>query len=56
MCLAMIICFLIPYIFLIVFALFIFVVRCLMVYDVCLLCEVYLLSLKIFIFVSFKNK
>ena len=31
-----------------------FVVRCLMVYNVYLLCELYLLSLKIFIFVSFK--
>ena len=30
-----------------------FVVRGLMVYDVYLLCELYLLSLKIFIFVSF---
>ena len=27
-----------------------------MVYDVYLLCELYLLSLKILIFVSFKNK
>ena len=27
-----------------------------MVYDVYLFCELYLLSLKIFIFVSFKNK
>ena len=33
-----------------------FVVRCLMIYDVCFLCELYLLSLKIFILVSFKNK
>ena len=33
-----------------------FVLRCLMVYDVYLLCELYLLSLKIFIFVSFKTK
>ena len=34
-----------------------FVVRCLMVYGVYLLCELYLLLLKIFIFVSFlKNK
>ena len=32
------------------------VVRCLMVYDVYLLCELYLLSLRIFIFVSFRNK
>ena len=28
---------------------------CLMVYDVYFLCELHLLSLKIFIFVSFKN-
>ena len=27
-----------------------------MAYDIHLLCELYLLSLKIFIFVSFKNK
>ena len=33
-----------------------FVLRCLMVYDVYLLCELYPLSLKIFIFVSFKIK
>ena len=33
-----------------------FVVRCLMVFDVYLFCELYLLSLKIFIFVSFKDK
>ena len=33
-----------------------FVVRCLMVYDVYLLCELHLSSLKILIFVSFKNK
>ena len=33
-----------------------FVVRYLMVYDAYLLCELYLLSLKIFIFESFKNK
>ena len=33
-----------------------FVVRYLVVYDVYLLCELYLLSLRIFIFVSFKNK
>ena len=33
-----------------------FIVRCLMVYDVYLLCELYLLSLKIFIFVSTKKK
>ena len=32
-----------------------FVVRYLMVYDVYLLCELYLLSLKIFIFVSLKK-
>ena len=36
--------------------LYLFVVRCLMVYHVYLLCEWYLLPLKIFIFVSFKNK
>ena len=46
-------------IFLLIFALCIFVsllLRCLMVYDVYLLCELYLLSLKRFIFVSFKKK
>ena len=32
-----------------------FVVRCLMVYDVYLLCEVCLLSSKLFIFVSFRH-
>ena len=32
-----------------------FVVRCLMVYDIYLLCELYLLSLKTFIFVSLKK-
>ena len=32
------------------------VLRCLMVCDVSLLCELYFLSLKIFTFVSFKNK
>ena len=31
-----------------------FVAKDLMAYDVCLLCELYLLSLKIFIFISFK--
>ena len=43
-------------IFLLVFALCIFVywLMCLKVDDVYLLCELYLLSLKIFIFVSFK--
>ena len=42
---------------LLIFALCIFVsllLRCLMVYDAFLLCELYLLSLKIFIFASFK--
>ena len=39
-----------------IFALCIFVVICLMLYDVYLLCELYLLSLKIFIFVSCKDK
>ena len=46
-------------VFLLIFALCIFVsllLRCVMVYDVYLLCELYLLSLKIFIFVSFKIK
>ena len=33
-----------------------FIVRCLMVYDVYFLCDLYLSSLRIFIFVSFKNK
>ena len=33
-----------------------FFVRCLMVYDVHLFCELYLLSLQIFLCVSFKNK
>lgn len=35
--------------------LYFFVVRYLMVYDVYLLCELYVLSLKIFIFASFKK-
>ena len=34
----------------------VFVVRCLMVYDAYLLCELYPLSLKIFIFASLKKK
>ena len=33
-----------------------FVVRCLMVYDIYLLCELYVLSLKTFIFVSLKKE
>ena len=37
-------------------ALCVFVVRCLMVYDVYLLCELYPLSLKIFIFASLEKK
>ena len=37
-------------------ALCVFVVRCLMVYDVYLLYELYPLSLKIFIFASLKEK
>ena len=55
-CLTVIIYFFFSLIFLLVFALCIFVslLRCLMVYDVYLLCELYLSSLKIFIFVSFK--
>ena len=32
-----------------------FAVRCLIIYDVYLFCDFYLLSLKIFIFVSFKK-
>ena len=47
--------FLFPYI--LIFSLGIFVsllLRCLMVYDVYLLCELQVLSLKIFIFVPFK--
>ena len=46
------------YLFLLIFALcsLFLVVRCLMIYDVYFLCELYLLSLKIFILVSFKNK
>ena len=36
--------------------LYFIIISCLMVYDVYLLCELYLLSLKIFIFVSFKKK
>ena len=46
-------------IFLLIFALCIFVsllLRCLMVYDVYLLCELCLLSLKIFLLVSFLKK
>ena len=40
-----------------IFALcFLLVIRCLMVYDVYLVCESYLSSLKIFILISFKNK
>ena len=42
--------FLFPYIFYVSF----FIVMCLMIYNVYLLCELYLLSIKIFIFVSFK--
>ena len=43
-------------IFLLIFALYILVsVRCLMFYDLYLLCELYLLSVKIFIFVSLKT-
>ena len=34
----------------------VFVLRCLMVYDVYLLCELYPLSIKIFIFASLKKK
>ena len=55
-CLTMIIYFFFSHIILI-FALCIFVsllLRCPVVYDVYLFCELYLLSLKIFIFVSFK--
>ena len=33
-----------------------FIVVCLMIYDVYLLCQLYLLSLKIFLFVSFKKE
>ena len=57
-CLTMIVYFFFSLIFLLIFALHIcfFVVRCLMVYDVYLLCELYLLSLKIFIFVSTTKK
>ena len=56
-CLTMIIDFSFSLIFLLIFALCIFVsLRYPMVYDVYLFCELYLLSLKIFIFVSFKNK
>lgn len=33
-----------------------FVIKCLMVYDIYLLCELYVLSLKTFIFVSLKKK
>ena len=43
-------------IYLLIFILCIFVVWCLMVNDVYLLCELYLISLKMLIFVSFKNK
>ena len=55
----MIIYFFFSLIFLLIFTLCIFVSLLLRVkwfYDVYLLCELYFLSLKIFIFVSFKNK
>ena len=57
-CLTMIIYFSFSLIFLLNFApcFFVSLLRYLMVYDVYLFCEFYLLSLKIFIFVSFKNK
>lgn len=52
-CLTMIIIFSFPlYFFWFLLYIYIFV-RCLMVYDVSLLCELYLLSLKIFFFVPF---
>ena len=57
-CLTEIICFFFSLIFLISFALFIFVLllSCLIIYDVYLLCELYLFSLKTFIFCFIKKK